>query len=513
MVSAHDSQLDNQRQLVPTRALSISSRTTAATARRDRKPASRRGSSSSGVNSRNEFPYFALTGDVEITLVTPNGRKEKRYLLHRLILTQASGYFEDQLHGSRANGIHPDDILQPRPIHPRHGLINEPPLDAKAIGAIARNPAADPNRKHCCLSLDWSAACGSKIPLLIRRPPSYAADLAPPPVPKNKPPASSGSFFRTMTNLSALKIDPAPLNAKPEPGEDVLRDYDNLFRVVYNHAPDLDSSHVADAYTECKALLNLAEAYDALDVVGPRVDHHMLRFGTRLFKEIARYPISYLKLGSMSHSKVVYSEALIHVVGQWPRIRPRVEGRFDPLVLSIIEEKVEDLNDMKAKVENKLLRLTLTTSRGDPVSPSTSFTDWLALSFFRQWITERITAPSHEQIQKAQPRGSGRSQPMSSTTRSSTRASEIDSFYRNLGSSSASTYLTRDDLRQFLKTAPDGLYTRDNMRRLERRLDEIKGIAREIVKPLMRNELEMNPAGLGYLTCTRVTEDDYPWEN
>ena len=61
-----------------------------------------------------------------------------------------------------------------------------------------------------------------------------------------------------------------------------------------------------------------------------------------------------------------------------------------------------------------------------------------------------------------------------------------------MGSSSASAYLTREDIKSFLKSAPEGLYTRDNLRRMERRTDEIKAIARDIVKPLVRNELELD---------------------
>ena len=41
---------------------------------------------------QNEFPNFAHTGDVEI-IISADGQ-EKRYLLHRLILAQCSGFFE-----------------------------------------------------------------------------------------------------------------------------------------------------------------------------------------------------------------------------------------------------------------------------------------------------------------------------------------------------------------------------------------------------------------------------------
>jgi hypothetical protein len=73
------------------------------------------------------------------------------------------------------------------------------------------------------------------------------------------------------------------------------------------------------------------------------------------------------------------------------------------------------------------------------------------------------------------------------------------------------------------------MYSRDNLKRFERRVDELKNLARDAVKPLTRNFLELDlgsmappPAsgrsgasvpssGLGYLTCTKVMEEDYPW--
>ena len=85
MVS-HSQQPDN----APTarRPASVTSRST--TARRHR--ASRSHSGGTSYRLQNEFPNFAQTGDVEI-IINAEGQ-EKRYMLHRLILAQCSGFFE-----------------------------------------------------------------------------------------------------------------------------------------------------------------------------------------------------------------------------------------------------------------------------------------------------------------------------------------------------------------------------------------------------------------------------------
>ena len=185
------------------------------------------------------------------------------------------------------------------------------------------------------------------------------------------------------------------------------------------------------------------------------------------------------------------------------------------------------------RVEARLYRLTLTTSRGERVNPSNSYLDWLAMSLFRQWLAENTTpAPVSILKQPARPpssdaasasgsvRGTASNSRALVTTRS-TPAPPISQangrVYRLMGSTSKDAYLGHDELKRFLKLTPE-LYTRENLRKFERRMDEVKGLAREVVKPLMRNFLELDlssfgpaGAGLGYLTCVRVEEREVPW--
>lgn len=395
---------------------------------------------------------------------------------------------------------------------------------------------------------------------------------------------------------SALHLPSVTASEDPAATVDpTIRDYDNLFRIFYNYPPQLNSVNIATAYSECKSLLALADMYDALDVTGPRVDHHLLRFSSRLYKQIAKYPPSYLKLGYLARSRVIFSEALIHVVGQWPAALPHLrQSSYSALpdsVLDLIEDKYEDLEDAKSRIEGKLFRLTLTTSRGERVSPSNAYLDWLAVSLFRQWLVENTTPPPASILKPlpAQPgrgnngsstantptatvnggstlrsMGNGNTTSQQPTTTNSvgsgggtaTRTSAPWSSgraYRLLGSPSPQAYLSHEDLKKFLKLHPSSpsdasLYSRENLKRLERKMDEIKRLAREIVKPLVRNFLELDirvgtddgtkvkggktvstgggttvnvrAGGVGegtgsllpYLTCIKVDDEDLPWD-
>ena len=493
MVSYPDSQ-GAERTLAVRRPPSVASSRTS-TIRRHRPHRSHFGGSA--YQPQNEFPVFTHTGDVE--LIIGDGRREQRYLLHKLILTQCSGFFEaslsDEWEAARGEG---SSTQNPK------------------TGSLVRGPssAGQPEKKRWRYELDWGQG-EDDIPMLIQKkaPPTlFGGDSHQPPPARNKPGVPESGFFRSMANFSSIHLSSKPTPQETEEDE-IFRDYDNLFRVFYNYPPTLDAVNIPNAYVQCKALLQLADMYDALEVIGPRVDHHLLRFQGRLWKQIAKYPPSYLKLGYLARSKAIFSEALIHVVGQWPAGLQQLRGQIPDPVIELIEDKVDDLEDLTAKIEGKLFRLTLTTSRGERVSPSNNWLDWLAMSLFRQWLAENTTPPPAPILKS--PRSSSHNQSPNSQ-RPSPPPFNTGRIFRLLGTG-GSAYLNHDECKRFLRLNPDQ-YHRENLRRFERRVDELKNLAKDVVKPLMRNFLELELGGQGqgglpYLTCTRVDMADFPWDD
>jgi hypothetical protein len=61
-----------------------------------------------------------------------------------------------------------------------------------------------------------------------------------------------------------------------------------------------------------------------------------------------------------------------------------------------------------------------------------------------------------------------------------------------------------------LKLSPE-IYSRESLKKFEKRLEEVKTMAREIVRPLMRSSLSGEGSNSSYLVCTRVEERDFPW--
>lgn len=522
---------------------------------------------------RNEFPIFSHSGDVEIVVKVPSGH-ENRYLLHRHTLTRCSGFFEASTSDQWSRARTLPELTPPSTA----GAIEAAPGssgsgrrgdgDAKdGVGggelariAEGRNSSSDEGsrplptglgspRRRWRYELDPGTG-DNDIPMLIQKDestPSAAADLTFSTSifggsNRNKPSTthSSTSFFRSVANLALSSSHaPSPLTAAPTLAEqDLLRDYDNLFRIMYNYPPVLDGVNIADAYVQCKSLLTLADQYDALAVVGPRVDHHLLQFQSRLWKQIAKYPISYLRLGYLARSKVIFQEALIHVVGQWPAGERSLRSILPDTVLDIIEDKVDELEEAVSRIEARLFRLTLTTRSGERVAPHTNYLDWLAVSLFRQWLADNTTPPAAP-VPDRNTRGGGGGTGIRPNTRGGANANALAvgraavvsvpplaSFgrtYRVLGSPAGSAYLGHDECKRFLKLTPE-LYSRDNLRQFENKVEEIKAVAREVVRPLMASGLELeitttsagrlgvvDGGGIAYLTCTVVGDRDLPW--
>ncbi|KIW46756.1 uncharacterized protein PV06_02400 [Exophiala oligosperma] len=521
--------------------------------------------------SLNEFPFFSQSGDVEIVIACDG--HEKRYLLHRFTLAQFSGFFE----GNTREEWSRNQAIAPSRQEQALSVIGEESSHPGSAHSIQGRPISPP-RPRWRFELDWeNLEEDEDEPILVRRTPEGALFTTshPPPPPyqaepqrRPRPQPTHTSFFRSMANLALTSHHGAsqstaqlPVTVDPALGNPLLRDYDNLFRIFYNYPPLLNATNIASAYSECKALLSLADMYEALPVVGPRIDHHLLRFSSRLFKQIAKYPPSYLKLGYLARSRIIFSEALTHVVGQWPAGLPYIKSP-DPngggyevpqSVIDLIEDKVDELEELKLRIETKLFRLTLTTSRGERVNPVNDYLGWLAMSLWRQWLAENTTPEVRGILKNTSPSSSSRPgsanpgganvppRRTGGTTAGDTATLAVQHppppppvpvntgrVFRMIGATNPEAFLPRDELKRFLKIQPPGhstsaVYTRDNLRRFERKIDEIKNVARDIVKPLTRNCLELDVrsflsdgqgggGGLGYLTCMRCEEEDIPWE-
>ena len=143
------------------RPASISSRTSRS--RHHQRGRSHHGGSS--YTPQNEFPFFAQTGDVEVVIACDG--QEKRYLLHRLILGQFSGFFDAGMSDEWARSLVPLPTGVPDALTvigeegSQPGQQPPPPVRPDQIRA--------PGRKRWRYELDWANLEEDEEPMLTQK--------------------------------------------------------------------------------------------------------------------------------------------------------------------------------------------------------------------------------------------------------------------------------------------------------------------------------------------------------
>ncbi|KAG5978572.1 hypothetical protein E4U56_000007 [Claviceps arundinis] len=277
----------------------------------------------------------------------------------------------------------------------------------------------------------------------------------------------------------------------------LLRNYDNLFRTFYNRRPMLENVNILRANIQCEFLLKLADQYDALAVVRTYVEHHLLQFQSSLWESVAVLTHWYLHDSCMLRSKVIFKEALIHLVGIWYIFQEKPQSQFDipESILDTAQRKVHELEENVSRVESQLFRLSLTTVQGEDVTPANDYLGWLVRN----------------------ESGDGRD---SDDKNDIPPNLSICRVFRDIGSKSPSAYLDHHDCEEFLALNSQ-LYTRKNLADFERRMTELKFWARDLVRPLLPNNLELDVAkfndsdiprqDLTYFTCSTIEDSEFPW--
>ncbi|POS85226.1 hypothetical protein EPUL_005647 [Erysiphe pulchra] len=479
--------------------------------------------------TRNEFPIFGDTGDVDI-LVSAGG-KTNRYLLHRVILAQCSKFFlastSDEWWEETGQIVGCEDK--------------------------ANRKEQQKTGKKWTYELDIGDGVHD-VPVLVQRKfnrSSISSENCPPPV-QNKPGRTfHQSFIRSESVVSHQSTSSSSYFCREAAG--LRQTYHNLFLIFYNYPPEIDSSCISRAYHQCKALLSLADLYDALPVVGPRIEHHLLRFQAALWRHIAKYPSSYLYLGYFIESRSIFQEAFVHVLGRWPEIEYYIRERLPSCVTTLMQDKFRDLKELVRRVEINLWSLTLYTAGGMRVTPQNSYLDWLVISFFREWLAENSFIPSSlsttkniraSKVSKASieselktreqsccemiiqkddlqtPSHKIHDQISSKTSHllSSSNSQYIHDFHTifpstllDIGRStpSAPIYLGHEECKRFLKLNENSC-TLNCLKTFELRLEELRALARQVVKPVMESQLSNGSHMEEYLVCIGVKAGEWP---
>ncbi|KAG6227467.1 hypothetical protein E4U25_007855 [Claviceps purpurea] len=510
---------------------------------------------SSSCVSKDEFPIFDHTGDVEITIrgaIAADGVEaiSKTYLLHQDTLARCSGFFaastSSQWSKAQSDPASVNERARDKGDDGDRGGCSSRGGDQDGGGSAQNAFGSTRPKRQWKFELDHGTVY-LDTPMLVQTDPLSARQEGSGQAGDSQSSSSSlsgpgsGGPAASHTTLSSLQpVDgpPATLNGSQrifdvQPGmrdillgadKALLRNYDNLFRIFYNCRPILENDDVLCARIECNFVLRLADQYDALAVVRPCVEHVLLQFQSRLWVSVARFSRNYLEFGYLARSKAIFKEALIHTVGKWYLCIPeRPDLDVPDFVLDIAEDKVYELQEKVSRVEGQLFRLSLTTEQGESVRPSNDYLGWLVVSLFRQWLAEktkpRIWPACYNNESESDESESDKSH---HSDEKNVIIPPIDIYYvyGMLGSDSPSAFLDHNDCEAFLALHTQ-LHTPENLVRFEKRMADLKAMARDLVRPLLHNSLEIDVASPNnseetmykpyYFTCTTVEDDDIPW--
>ena len=163
-----------------------SSVTSSRRSRRHHRFPSRSHAGGSSHQPLNEFPVFSTTGDVEIVIRAAD--QERRYLLHRLILAQNSGFFEASTSDewssvqaqreitaaiSASTSIRPGGDAADLPGHevaPERGeKRDEEEDDNETRRPLTLRNGIPPVKTRWRYELDWENREGDEVPILVQK--------------------------------------------------------------------------------------------------------------------------------------------------------------------------------------------------------------------------------------------------------------------------------------------------------------------------------------------------------
>lgn len=259
--------------------------------------------------------------------------------------------------------------------------------------------------------------------------------------------------------------------------------------MYYNRAPSVSTTNVSAALTQCEVIVSVATLYGSLNVVRPYLGNILSQFRHALFSAIAEDPPRWLKLSIPLESASIFSEALIHLVGCWPHCYwPTPAATIPKDMIDLITQKATRLNDLRREVDQELLTNSLSTEEGNLVTLASSPESWMVAQVFRDWMATQMRDARRADLA---PHGNA---------------------YR-LMRKGGDVYLPLETVSEALHGIRGKGKGWGSWAKVAEDLKALKEFGIGAVKPLVRNclMLDVEVAGIRYLTCVDVGVEDFPW--
>ena len=275
------------------------------------------------------------------------------------------------------------------------------------------------------------------------------------------------------------------------PPIELCETYNNLFLIFYNKPPVISTTSISIALKQCEDLSSVAKTLGSLSVIRPYLGNAISRFGKQLYLAIAAEPFRWLELSMILESAVVFKESMIHIVGIYTPVSDgqiNLPEELPQFVRDLILFKVRYLDQQRMDVNERLFASSIVVNSKTVTFSfvdAAIFSTWLVVQIWRDWFCRQMVGVHLDPHKTGQ-------------------------LYRTLAKS-GDAYLPAEavkavveKIREPIKAEPD---------ELREDLELLKKFAQEAVKELCENNsmIDVQEAGIGYLTCTRIMDEELPW--
>ncbi|SMR56647.1 unnamed protein product [Zymoseptoria tritici ST99CH_1E4] len=277
---------------------------------------------------------------------------------------------------------------------------------------------------------------------------------------------------------------------------DWIDTYRSFLRIIARHPANFQNRSIEVALPNIQAIAQIATQHYA---VGPRSP--LTAFFTNLFNRyitedvlwaaIAEAPARWLLLGIQLENETVYKEAFVHLVGISPACESLVDWKALPQeAVDKITAKSKELHYHITDVNAKLLTLSPNPRDGRPAALA-------AKAIWHEWLKTNIRLLIFGHMDDL---------PVLISFLT------LSKFYTALhkGGDAYFPAKTAREYRQKYHVSPP-LNAQDT-KIFNEVFSEMKDEAKGIVEDLVVCNLRGGRAGLEYLTCVKVEDDDVPWE-
>lgn len=287
-----------------------------------------------------------------------------------------------------------------------------------------------------------------------------------------------------------------------------------FYLVEVRLGPEGGGGTMAEVLEDAWGLVGVAERVGCVASISKSVDNALLSEGPTLHRSVTSNPLAWLNLALLLHSRAIFKEAVIHIVGNYnvhlstpppasflaahPHSLTTLD-QLDPYVRGLVETKVRTLKGMCRTVDRTLmtwypanLSRELVTGRADRdnigrSSYQSDIMTWMALALFRHWLGQTIAADGTHHA-----------------------ADGGFAFYSQIARG-GDAYLNREVVAGFHERFP---MSRKGMSVVAGALEGFKVGVKGAVEPLLRSwsKAETGRWPVAWLTCVEVGNEECPWE-